>query len=142
MTIALRPVHAHAYDSVEELHRTVLPAPLMRVLADVRVLTEDASLGQDAAADLAALKDVARRIAARLSAQEEFAAVALGELSTREVEILRHVSEGMSNKQISHMLRISESTVRNHLSRTFNKLHAANRTDAVIIAMRIGQLIL
>ncbi len=63
-------------------------------------------------------------------------------LSTREIEVLKHVSEGLSNKQIGRALRISEKTVRNHLSNTFTKLHAANRTDAVMIAMRVGHLAL
>ena len=47
----------------------------------------------------------------------------------------------MSNKEIARRLVISQKTVRNHLSHVFGKLHAANRTQAVVNAMRLGLLI-
>ncbi len=59
-------------------------------------------------------------------------------LSSREIHVLKQVADGLSNKQIAGRLGISEKTVRNHLSRVFNKLHATNRTEAVMNAMRIG----
>jgi DNA-binding NarL/FixJ family response regulator len=59
-------------------------------------------------------------------------------LSIREMHVLKQVAAGLSNKQIAHRLGISEKTVRNHLSRVFNKLRAANRTEAVMNAMRVG----
>jgi DNA-binding NarL/FixJ family response regulator len=64
------------------------------------------------------------------------------DLSHRELHVLAHVADGMSNKQIARRLGISEKTVRNHLSRVFNKLTATNRTEAVMHAMRIGLLII
>jgi DNA-binding NarL/FixJ family response regulator len=62
------------------------------------------------------------------------------ELTQREVHVLRHVAAGLSNKQIAKRLGLSEKTVRNHLSRAFNKLGATNRTEAVMNAMRVGVL--
>ncbi|HET7421843.1 MAG TPA: response regulator transcription factor [Candidatus Dormibacteraeota bacterium] len=59
-------------------------------------------------------------------------------LSSRELHVLRQVASGLSNKQIAGRLGISEKTVRNHLSRVFNKLRATNRTEAVMNAMRVG----
>jgi DNA-binding NarL/FixJ family response regulator len=59
-------------------------------------------------------------------------------LSGREVQVLQHVAMGMPNKQVAHQLGISESTVRNHLSQIFKKLHAANRVEAVVAALRVG----
>ena len=60
------------------------------------------------------------------------------QLSRREIRVLEGVAEGLSNKQIGHLLGISEKTVRNHLSRIFEKLEANNRTQAVILAMSRG----
>jgi DNA-binding NarL/FixJ family response regulator len=59
-------------------------------------------------------------------------------LSSRETFVLKQVASGLSNKQIARRLGISEKTVRNHLSRVFNKLRATNRTEAVMKAMRVG----
>ena len=59
-------------------------------------------------------------------------------LSEREGQVLRHVAAGLSNKQIAKRLGLSENTVRNHLSRAFDKLGATNRTEAVMTAMRRG----
>lgn len=59
-------------------------------------------------------------------------------LSRRELHVLRQVAAGLSNKQIARHLGISEKTVRNHLSRAFNKLGATNRTEAVLSAIRRG----
>ncbi len=59
-------------------------------------------------------------------------------LTQREVHILKEVAAGLSNKQIAKRLGLSEKTVRNHLSRAFNKLGATNRTEAVMSAVRVG----
>ena len=58
------------------------------------------------------------------------------DLTEREIDVLKHVAAGLSNKQIARRLGLSEKTVRNHLSRAFNKLGATNRTEAVMNAMR------
>jgi DNA-binding NarL/FixJ family response regulator len=65
-----------------------------------------------------------------------------GGLSNREMHVLMEVAEGLSNKQIARQLGISEKTVRNHLSSVFEKLHASNRTQAVIRAMGLGVQVL
>lgn len=61
-----------------------------------------------------------------------------GRLTDRELQVLRHVAGGLSNKQIAMKLGLSEKTVRNHLSRAFARLGATNRTEAVMSAMRRG----
>lgn len=57
-------------------------------------------------------------------------------LSHRETEILENVAQGKSNKQIADILRINETTVRNHLSSIMSKLEAGDRTQAVVIGLR------
>ena len=54
-----------------------------------------------------------------------------GGLSPREMEILMHLSKGMSNKEISSKLGISFETVRNHLRHIYEKLHVHCRAEAV-----------
>jgi DNA-binding NarL/FixJ family response regulator len=61
-------------------------------------------------------------------------------LSDREVEVLRKVASGTSNKEIASQLRISEATVKEHMKSILSKLDANDRTHAVTIAMRRGFL--
>ncbi len=59
-------------------------------------------------------------------------------LSEREVQVLRLVAQGLSNKEIADRLVVSERTVRAHVSNILNKLHLANRTQAALYAIREG----
>jgi DNA-binding NarL/FixJ family response regulator len=61
-------------------------------------------------------------------------------LQTKEVEIVRYVAMGMSNKEISEKLAYSEKTVKNYLSTIFQKLHLRDRTQVAIFALRHGLL--
>ncbi len=56
------------------------------------------------------------------------------EISSREYEVLLHISEGLSNKEIGEKLFLSESTIKTHVSNLFLKLNAKRRTQAVQIA--------
>ena len=59
-------------------------------------------------------------------------------LTAREIEILRLLATGMANKQIAFRLKISEKTVRNHMSNTYEKLGIYDRAQAVLYAVRKG----
>lgn len=59
-------------------------------------------------------------------------------LTSREVDILRLIAQGLSNDEISEKLYIGEGTVRAHVSRILGKLHLANRTQAALYALREG----
>ena len=59
-------------------------------------------------------------------------------LTTREKEILVHLAQGKTNKQISNELSVSTSTVRNHISNIFIKLNISNRSQATAIAIYSG----
>ena len=65
------------------------------------------------------------------------AAEALG-VSPRELEVLRELAAGRSNKEIARRLAVSPETVKTHLSRLYAKLGAARRTDAVNRARELG----
>lgn len=58
------------------------------------------------------------------------------QVSPREREILKLMSEGLSNKQIAYNLRISTKTVKTHVAHIMKKLKAKNRTEAVVMSIR------
>ncbi len=60
------------------------------------------------------------------------------ELTDRELDILKLVGRGLSNKQIGKELFISDRTVQAHLSNIFSKLNVNSRTEAVMYAVRKG----
>jgi DNA-binding NarL/FixJ family response regulator len=75
---------------------------------------------------------VASRVLGRMRAPAEEA------LSTREVEVLLEVADGLSNKEVGRMLHISEATVKTHLLHIFAKLGVEDRTAAVTAALERG----
>ncbi len=64
---------------------------------------------------------------------------ALG-ITARELEILTLVARGFSNREIATQLFVSENTVKTHCARTFDKLGAARRTQAVLRGKELGLL--
>jgi DNA-binding NarL/FixJ family response regulator len=69
----------------------------------------------------------------RAEEKQQFPAPAL---TAREVEVLRLVAKGMSNREIAEELYISENTVKNHVRNILEKLHLHNRMEAVMYAVR------
>ncbi|HEY4000412.1 MAG TPA: response regulator transcription factor [Candidatus Xenobia bacterium] len=66
----------------------------------------------------------------------------LSHLTPREVEVLGMLAEGLGNKIIADRLKISEHTVKFHLSSIFSKLHAGSRTEAVTMGARLGYIVI
>jgi len=64
--------------------------------------------------------------------------VAMDQLSEREIEVLRKVARGISNKIIADDLEVTERTIKAHMSSIMCKLGANDRTHAVTIAMKRG----
>jgi DNA-binding NarL/FixJ family response regulator len=77
-------------------------------------------------------------VAARL--MERMRGPAEEALSSREIEVLKLVAKGASNREIASELYITEATVKSHLLRIFGKLNVADRTAAVIKALERGIL--
>jgi two-component system response regulator DegU len=59
-------------------------------------------------------------------------------LTKRETEILNHIANGNSNKQIAGLLEISEQTIKNHISSILRKMNANDRAHAVVLAIKRG----
>ena len=60
-----------------------------------------------------------------------------GLLTRRELEVLRLLAEGRSNRAIAEALTISQGTVKFHVNRILRKLHVANRSQAVARYLRL-----
>jgi NarL family two-component system response regulator LiaR len=58
------------------------------------------------------------------------------ELSERELEVLRLIARGMSNREIAGELTLAEGTVKSHVSNILSKLHLAHRTQAALYALK------
>ncbi|MBV8818930.1 MAG: response regulator transcription factor [Acidobacteriaceae bacterium] len=63
-------------------------------------------------------------------------------LSPRETEVLGMMAEGLSNKEIAYRLGISEHTVKFHATSILTKLNAGSRTEAVMLGLRQGLILL
>ena len=72
---------------------------------------------------------VARALASRMPDSD---------LSSREQQVLRHLVEGMSNKEIANLLGITEATVKCHVSTILMRLNVSDRTQAVVTALQRG----
>src|SRR5260370_12389874 len=72
---------------------------------------------------------VARALASRMPDSE---------LSSREQEVLRHLVDGMTNKEIANLLGITEATVKCHVSTILMRLNVSDRTQAVVTALQRG----
>ncbi len=59
-------------------------------------------------------------------------------LTDREMEILRFIAQGRSNKEIAHTLNISQQTVKNHITSILRKLAVNDRTQAAVYALKRG----
>jgi len=63
-------------------------------------------------------------------------------LTSRENEVLGMMAEGLANKEIAHRLGISEHTVKFHITSIMSKLNASSRTEAVMLGLRQGLILL
>jgi DNA-binding NarL/FixJ family response regulator len=72
--------------------------------------------------------EIARRLAGRL----------LSNLSARELEVLKLITRGLSNKEIAGELKLVEGTVKLHVSSILSKLGVVDRTQAIITAIKRG----
>lgn len=82
--------------------------------------------------------EIAQKMMARIAGIGAGAAVE--QLTDRELEVLGLAAKGYTNKAIGVQLGISDRTVQGHLAKTFDKLQAASRTEAVMRAVSLGWL--
>jgi two-component system NarL family response regulator len=138
VTRKLRAQHSDArllmlttYDGDEEIYQALdagacgyqlKSAPAVDLLAAIRSVQNNGSYIPD---------HLARRIAQR-GARES--------LTLREIEVLKLLAKGLSNREIGAVLGCSPLTAKTHVQRILEKLHAANRTEAATVAAECGFL--
>jgi DNA-binding NarL/FixJ family response regulator len=145
-------------DGVEAIPRLMQAAPDTRILVFTAYDTDERVFGAIRAGARgyllkgAAAEEIARAIrvihaggshlapgvTARVMAEIGAPRPSPGPLTGREREVLRLVAQGLSNKQISRSLGITERTVKFHVTSIFNKLGADNRAQAVALAIQQG----
>jgi DNA-binding NarL/FixJ family response regulator len=76
------------------------------------------------------------RLAAAMLTEAKKDAEAL--ISAREEEVLQLVADGLGTTEIADKLFISQKTVKNHLASIYEKLNARDRTQAVLMAVKMG----
>ncbi len=129
-----------SYDDDEELFGVLAAGASGYLLKDAR--PDNIAAAVRSVADGQAIFDNAiaqRIIAGRSGAEVGAEAAALRDsLSEREMEVLRLMAKGFSNKEIGRALWIGETTVKTHVSHILRKLNQADRTQAVLTAVRLG----
>jgi DNA-binding CsgD family transcriptional regulator len=80
-----------------------------------------------------------RRPSAAPFAANTLAQSALG-ISPRELEVLKLLAAGQSNKEIARRLDVSPNTVKTHVTKLFGKLQARRRTEAILRARELGMI--
>lgn len=90
--------------------------------------------------DSAISEDVAAKIVRAVAERQQSGAVESTdeEFTDRELEVLRLVGRGLTNREIAGTLAIAENTVKNHLRNILQKLHLENRVQAAAYAIRHG----
>ena len=118
--------------------RVVLVGPSARRARLRALLTDDLEVVAEAAtmSEARRVRDVDAYLMTPLATDVEDLLVE--PLTARELEVLAHLADGLSNKAIAVRLGISDETVKFHLSAIFGKLGASNRTDALRQALRRG----
>lgn len=77
---------------------------------------------------------------ALMKREEKSQEVSLSPLTQREIEVLRNVAIGHTNRQIAESLEISENTVKNHVRNILEKLHLHDRMEAAVYAIETRML--
>jgi DNA-binding NarL/FixJ family response regulator len=95
------------------------------------------SLGEELVDTIRAVHAGKRHIPAEIAA-EISQHIADDALTEREIDVLRRVAAGQSNKEIAIVLGVSESTIKAHIHSILPKLNASDRTHAVTIALKRG----
>lgn len=117
------------HDADEHIYRAIKAGAKAYLLKDAgrEALTE--SIRRVHAGETCVSADLISRLAGRVSNES---------LSAREMDVLRLMARGHSNKEIATALFISETTVKSHIKSVFGKLNVLSRTEAVATAVQIG----
>jgi NarL family two-component system response regulator LiaR len=127
-----------SYHDDEQILPAIQAGALSYLLKDVDANELATAIRKAARGEVTMHPRVAARVVQALQGGIQKGAGISAELSKREMEVLKSLSEGLSNAAIADALFISEKTVKSHVSNILSKLHLADRTQAAIFAWREG----
>lgn len=119
-------------DTEEDVYRAIEEGALGYVMKDASIETIVAAIRSAMAGEVFMTDDVRRIYETRKG---------LKGLSPRETDVLRLAAQGLGNREIGKRLEISENSVKMHLKRSFFKLGASDRAEAVSLASKRGFLV-
>jgi DNA-binding NarL/FixJ family response regulator len=118
-----------AFDGDEDIHKALA--------AGARGYVLKSSTGEQLVPALRAVAAgdewIREEVASRLARRKEFEP-----LTPRELEVLHELAKGLANKQIADVMNISQHTAKGYLKTILTKLHVADRTEAVTVAIQRG----
>jgi two-component system NarL family response regulator len=118
-----------SYESEEEIYRALRAGAQGYVLKDAPVSDLIGCIRAISEGRTWIPPDIGEKLAKRVKGQE---------LTAREMEVLRTLVLGKSNKEIGALLNIAESTVKVHVTHVLEKLKASGRTEAISVALKRG----
>lgn len=121
------------YDTDHDILRAVEAGAAGYLLKDVEPATISESVHDAAAGRMVLAPEMARRVFTGIRSPRP-------QLSAREIEVLRLVAEGHSNRDIARLLFLTAATVKTHLVHIYTKLDVDSRTQALAQARRLGIL--
>jgi len=126
---AVRVIILTSFETDEDIYRSVRAGALGYLLKDTSLKEMVEAIRTVHSGKRYIPREIALRLAERMMRTD---------LTPREVEILKMLSKGPTNKQIGHALGISENTVKNHVYSIIEKLEVSDRTEAATIAIQRG----
>lgn len=130
---AVRPVILTGYTEIEYAHAALAAGAAGYVLKDATPAQVEQAIRHAAGDGMYLDPSVAGGLASRMVTPTGLAA-----LTEQERNVLSLVARGLSNREIGARLRISERTVRSHMTGVLTKLGLASRTQAALLAVREG----
>ena len=130
---SVRPVILTGYTEIEYAHAALAAGAAGYVLTDASPAEVEQAIRCAAHGEMYLDPSVAGGLASRM-----VASTGLGALTGQERNVLALVAQGLSNREIGTRLRISERTVRSHMTGVLAKLGLASRTQAALFAVREG----
>lgn len=120
-----------SFEKEEDIYRAIRAGAQGYVLKD----TSETEIVAAIRAVHGGARYIPQHVAARLADR-----MMRAELTPREMEIIKLLAQGCTNKQVGHELGISDNTVRHHVNSIMEKLQVSDRTEAVASAYRLGIL--
>jgi DNA-binding NarL/FixJ family response regulator len=129
LDVGARIIVQTTYDTDEEIYQAVRAGAKAYLLKDVPLEELLSVIRKVHAGETCIPPALAAKLASRMSGEA---------LTGRELDVLRFLARGRSNKEIGMDLFISETTVKTHVRSIFSKLNVLSRTEAIAVANRRG----